>query len=155
MVVSNLNPNASKTRHIDCSMAFLSMPFSAMVMPMTVPRKPVMGIAQTITRNRARAECAARGVNVGEVYQLIVQALGAAAPPDIFDGGPQAAEVTILLRLRGAHRVAQQVLALGLDRLAAGAGCLAASGDGDPSARRTGRRGPPAAAARPPGRWRT
>ena len=153
VVVSNFNPKASRTCHIDCSMAFLSMPFSAMVMPMTVPRKPVMGTAQTITRKRASAACAQAGVDVGEVHQLIVEAVGAAAPADIFNGGAEAAKVTILWRLPRAIELFQEVLALGLDA-AAGRRRLRGRQRRAAHPHVLARLCPPAAAARPPGRWR-
>ena len=51
-VVSNFRPKPVSTLTIDLSGASRSTPFRATVMPITVPRKPRIGIAQTITRNR-------------------------------------------------------------------------------------------------------
>ena len=51
-VVSNFRPKPFSTLTIDLSGASRSTPFRAIVMPITVPKKPRIGIAHTITRNR-------------------------------------------------------------------------------------------------------
>ena len=89
-----------------------------------------MGIAQTITRNRASAACARPASTSARYFSLIVQALGGAAAPDIFDGGAEAAEVVCPAAAAGPDRVAPAGPGIGprrIDPPAPAAG--AASGD--------------------------
>ncbi len=54
-MVSNFKPRPSKILNIadwSALLAISAAPVSIIVMPITVPKKPRIGIAQTITRNR-------------------------------------------------------------------------------------------------------
>ena len=100
-------------------LAISAAPPSIIVMPITVPEEAEDRDGPDDHAEQAVAGVQPRGVEVGEVFQLVVQRVGRAAVADVLQRRPQAADVVFALPPPGQAVEPGQQRAARLDRLGA------------------------------------